>query len=78
MLMHGFYCSHLCKSVTAGHFHPSWDVAGELLKAEEASNINFRGSRHIYAALIGFFASITGGICYCLIKAAAKASDQPV
>ncbi|XWS75787.1 hypothetical protein CRYUN_Cryun01aG0122000 [Craigia yunnanensis] len=49
-----------------------------LLKAEEASNINFRGSHHIYAVLIGFFSSITGGISYCIIKAAAKASDQPV
>ncbi|XVE78409.1 hypothetical protein DITRI_Ditri13aG0142700 [Diplodiscus trichospermus] len=51
---------------------------GELLKSKEASNTNYRGSHHIYVALIGFFASITGGISYCLIKAAAKASDQPV
>ncbi|XVF81579.1 hypothetical protein PTKIN_Ptkin15bG0166500 [Pterospermum kingtungense] len=48
---------------------------GDLFKAKEA---NVGGSHHIYAALIGFFASITGGISYCLIKAAAKASDQPV
>ncbi|TYH10957.1 hypothetical protein ES288_A07G220000v1 [Gossypium darwinii] len=47
-------------------------------KTEEASNSSFRGSNHIYAALIGFFSSITGGISYCLIKAAAKATDQPV
>ncbi|XWS36752.1 hypothetical protein CRYUN_Cryun20dG0112800 [Craigia yunnanensis] len=59
-------------------FQQMLTTQGELLKAEEASNINFRGSHHIYAALLGFFASITGGICYCLIKAAAKASDQPV
>ncbi|KAB2075161.1 hypothetical protein ES319_A07G202500v1 [Gossypium barbadense] len=49
-----------------------------LQKTEEASNSSFRGSNHIYAALIGFFSSITGGISYCLIKAAAKATDQPV
>ncbi|TYI74665.1 hypothetical protein E1A91_D07G218100v1 [Gossypium mustelinum] len=47
-------------------------------KTEEASNSSFGGSNHIYAALIGFFSSITGGISYCLIKAAAKATDQPV
>ncbi|KAB2075159.1 hypothetical protein ES319_A07G202500v1 [Gossypium barbadense] len=51
---------------------------GGLQKTEEASNSSFRGSNHIYAALIGFFSSITGGISYCLIKAAAKATDQPV
>ncbi|EOX93320.1 hypothetical protein QUC31_004070 [Theobroma cacao] len=61
-----------------GTFHPSWDVAGGLLKAEEASNINLRGSQHMYAVLIGLFSSISGGISYCLIKAAAKESDQPV
>ncbi|TYI20173.1 hypothetical protein ES332_A07G217800v1 [Gossypium tomentosum] len=49
-----------------------------LQKTEEASNSSFRGSNHIYATLIGFFSSITGGISYCLIKAAAKATDQPV
>ncbi|KAL1092245.1 hypothetical protein V6Z11_D07G210700 [Gossypium hirsutum] len=47
-------------------------------KTEEASNSSCGGSNHIYAALIGFFSSITGGISYCLIKAAAKATDQPV
>ncbi|MBA0791200.1 hypothetical protein Goshw_013674 [Gossypium schwendimanii] len=54
------------------------DVEGGLQKTEEASNSSFGGSNHIYAALIGFFSSITGGISYCLIKAAAKATDQPV
>ncbi|PPS06609.1 hypothetical protein GOBAR_AA14027 [Gossypium barbadense] len=53
------------------------DVEGGLQKTEEASNSSFGGSNHIYAALIGFFSSITGGISYCLIKAAAKATDQP-
>ncbi|TYH62142.1 hypothetical protein ES332_D07G098900v1 [Gossypium tomentosum] len=49
-----------------------------LLKAEEASIISFMRNHHIYIALIGLFSSITSGISYCLIKAAAKASDQPV
>ncbi|KAA3458482.1 Drug/metabolite transporter [Gossypium australe] len=49
-----------------------------LLKAEEASIISFMRNHHIYISLIGLFSSITSGISYCLIKAAAKASDQPV
>ena len=58
-------------------FHLLLDVAG-LQKTVEASNSSFGGSKHIYAALIGCISSITGGVSYCLIKAAAKASDQPV
>ncbi|MBA0639550.1 hypothetical protein Goklo_022582, partial [Gossypium klotzschianum] len=53
-------------------------VERRLLKAEEASIISFMRSHHIYIALIGLFSSITSGISYSLIKAAAKASDQPV
>ncbi|KAL1224943.1 hypothetical protein V5N11_027444 [Cardamine amara subsp. amara] len=41
-------------------------------------NENLKGNHHIYAFLLGLFSSITGGITYCLIKAAAKASEQPV
>ncbi|KHG19595.1 hypothetical protein F383_23977 [Gossypium arboreum] len=59
-------------------FQQMLTTQGGLQKTEEASNSSFRGSNHIYAALIGFFSSITGGISYCLIKAAAKATDQPV
>ncbi|KAK2649030.1 hypothetical protein Ddye_016519 [Dipteronia dyeriana] len=49
-----------------------------LVKAGEASILNVKGSHHIFAVLVGLFSSITGGISYCLIKAGAKASDQPV
>ncbi|TYI74667.1 hypothetical protein E1A91_D07G218100v1 [Gossypium mustelinum] len=59
-------------------FQQMLTTQGGLQKTEEASNSSFGGSNHIYAALIGFFSSITGGISYCLIKAAAKATDQPV
>ncbi|TYI20174.1 hypothetical protein ES332_A07G217800v1 [Gossypium tomentosum] len=59
-------------------FQQMLTTQGGLQKTEEASNSSFRGSNHIYATLIGFFSSITGGISYCLIKAAAKATDQPV
>ncbi|EOA30739.1 hypothetical protein CARUB_v10013879mg [Capsella rubella] len=44
----------------------------------EGRNENLKGNHHIYAFLLGLFSSITGGITYCLIKAAAKASEQPV
>ncbi|KAG7640594.1 EamA domain [Arabidopsis suecica] len=44
----------------------------------EGKNENLKGNHHIYAFLWGLFSSITGGITYCLIKAAAKASEQPV
>ncbi|KAK9924481.1 hypothetical protein M0R45_032847 [Rubus argutus] len=37
-----------------------------------------RGSGHIYAILAGSLSSITGGISYCLIRAGANASEQPL
>ncbi|KAJ7964804.1 Nodulin MtN21/EamA-like transporter family protein [Quillaja saponaria] len=36
------------------------------------------GSRHIYAVLAGLFSAITGGINYCLVRAGARAFDQPL
>ncbi|KAK6919312.1 EamA domain [Dillenia turbinata] len=51
---------------------------GGLAKAGERSSLYVTGSHHIYAILIGLFSLITGGISYCLIRAAAKATDQPV
>ncbi|KAK8569875.1 hypothetical protein V6N13_002587 [Hibiscus sabdariffa] len=59
-------------------FQQMLTTQGGLHKTVEASHSSFGGSKHIYAALIGCISSITGGISYCLIKAAAKASDQPV
>lgn len=53
------------------------EFPGQLVKAEEASNANVKGS-HIFAVLLVLFSSITGGACYCLIRAGAKASDQPL
>ncbi|KAH7576697.1 hypothetical protein JRO89_XS01G0132700 [Xanthoceras sorbifolium] len=58
--------------------YASFAVSEGLVKAGEASIFNVRGSHHIFAVLVGLFSSITGGISYCLIKAGAKASDQPV
>ncbi|XP_022148029.1 uncharacterized protein LOC111016817 [Momordica charantia] len=49
-----------------------------LTKAGKESTKPALGSHYLYAALFGFVASIAGGITYCLIRAGAKASDQPV
>lgn len=52
--------------------------AGGLANDGEGSNAYIRGSNHVYAILVGLFSAITGGISYCLTRAGAKASDQPV
>lgn len=36
------------------------------------------GVGHVFAVLIGSVSSLAGGVSYCLIRAAAKASDQPL
>ncbi|CAK9175586.1 unnamed protein product [Ilex paraguariensis] len=54
------------------------EMGGGLAKAGEATNSYANGSHHMYAVLIGLFASIAGGISCCLIRAGAKTSDQPV
>ncbi|KAK3013930.1 hypothetical protein RJ639_009419, partial [Escallonia herrerae] len=59
-------------------FRPMRTTQGGLAKAGEASDLYVQGIRHTYAVLIGLFSSIAGGMSYCLIRAGAKASDQPV
>ncbi|TYK05859.1 putative membrane protein isoform X1 [Cucumis melo var. makuwa] len=49
-----------------------------LTKAGKGSTTPSLGSHHAYAVLLGFVASIAGAVSYCLIRASAKASDQPV
>ncbi|XP_050206782.1 uncharacterized protein LOC126656289 [Mercurialis annua] len=51
---------------------------GVWFKTGETNITSARGSHHVYAVLVGLFSSITGGISYCLIKAGARACDQPV
>ncbi|XP_028782165.1 uncharacterized protein LOC114738291 [Neltuma alba] len=58
-------------------FHEMLATQGQLVKAEEESNANYKGG-HIFALLFGLVSSITSGSSYCLIRAAAKASDQPL
>ncbi|CAA7024270.1 unnamed protein product [Microthlaspi erraticum] len=56
-------------------------IFGPTLTVQVGSEVNsesLKGNHHIYAVLLGLLSSITGGISYCLIKAAAKASEQPV
>ncbi|KAL9265901.1 putative membrane protein [Drosera capensis] len=53
-----------------------------IFTAQEAAEVNSVtyavGSSHIFALVLGLFSSISGGVSYCLIRAGAKASDQPV
>ncbi|KAK8468360.1 hypothetical protein PHAVU_006G012811 [Phaseolus vulgaris] len=51
---------------------------GHLVKAKEASNAYAKTGHNIFAILLGIFSSIMGGTSYCLIRAGAKASDQPL
>ncbi|XP_024030725.1 solute carrier family 35 member G1 [Morus notabilis] len=53
-------------------------IQGGLANKGEGANVYIKGSNHIYAILVGIFSAITGGISYCLIRAGAKASDQPM
>ncbi|CAI8597796.1 unnamed protein product [Vicia faba] len=50
----------------------------QVVKVAEASNANAKPTHHIFEILVGIFSSIIGGTSYCLIKAGAKASDQPL
>ncbi|KAF5741412.1 integral membrane family protein [Tripterygium wilfordii] len=51
---------------------------GGLFTNGATTNANVKGSHHILAVLVGLFSAMAGGISYCLIKAGAKASDQPI
>lgn len=43
-----------------------------------AGNVYITGSNQTYAVLVGLFSAISGGISYCLVRAAAKTSEEPV
>ncbi|XP_028800311.1 uncharacterized protein LOC114755593 [Neltuma alba] len=58
-------------------FHDMLATKGHLVEAEEESSANYKGG-HVFALLLGLVSSITGGSSYCRIRAAAKASDQPL
>lgn len=67
--MHSILCRfkdyHIC------FFFPS-GVSGEA----KASDVH--GAGHAFAVLVGLVSSLAGGASYCFLRAAAKASDQPV
>lgn len=71
----GYWTTYLTMTANSVDCVP---FSGGLVKAGEASNTDLSGSNHIYVVLVGLFSSITGGISYSLIRAGAKASDQPV
>ncbi|CAM8985370.1 unnamed protein product [Rhodiola kirilowii] len=43
-----------------------------------ASSIYITGSNQTYAVLVGLFSALSGGISYCLVRAAAKTAEEPV
>ncbi|GMG98711.1 hypothetical protein Nepgr_000551 [Nepenthes gracilis] len=47
-------------------------------RGQSSSETYVKGSYHIYTISLGLFSSLSGGVNYCLIRAGAKASDQPV
>lgn len=51
---------------------------GGLVKSGGGINAFVKGSNQLYAVLLGLLSAISGGISYCLIRAGAKASDQPM
>ncbi|KAF6159132.1 hypothetical protein GIB67_032749 [Kingdonia uniflora] len=58
---------------------PMLSKQGGLAENGELNNKDIvRGNHSAYAVLLGLFSSLSGGISYCLIRAGAKASEQPV
>ncbi|XP_020109107.1 uncharacterized protein LOC109724636 isoform X5 [Ananas comosus] len=60
-------------------FQPMLFVTGSLDEPGQASNTLFLSTRNkIFPIFAGIFSSTLGGISYCLVRAAAKATNQPV
>ncbi|XP_026392759.1 uncharacterized protein LOC113288038 [Papaver somniferum] len=60
-------------------FRPMLIAQGGIAQTTELGNSYIVRVNHpFFAVLVGLLSSITGGISYCLIRAGAKASDQPV
>ncbi|KAL8142736.1 hypothetical protein V2J09_015768 [Rumex salicifolius] len=58
-------------------FRPILATGDGLIKAGETW-IYVTESNNFNSILMGLFSSLTGGISYCLIRAGAKASDEPI
>nr|XP_010943261.1 uncharacterized protein LOC105061035 isoform X2 [Elaeis guineensis] len=58
-------------------FQPLLTKGGGSTEIGQISAI-FAGRTHIYPILVGVLSTVLGGVSYCLIRAGAKASDQPV
>ncbi|KAI0488671.1 hypothetical protein KFK09_028510 [Dendrobium nobile] len=60
-------------------FKPTVLTQGNIAEAGDMFNeVLVTGGQTIYAVLLGLFSSFLNGICYCFIRAAAKAADHPV
>ncbi|KAL1817583.1 uncharacterized protein LOC108223821 isoform X2 [Daucus carota subsp. sativus] len=59
-------------------FHSMFIAQGGMVKVGQASDSIVRETDQTYGLVIGLFSSVLGGISYCLVRAGAKASDQPV
>ncbi|KAI3716182.1 hypothetical protein L6452_23337 [Arctium lappa] len=53
-------------------------IEGASAHIGEAKASGVHGLHHVFAVLIGLVSSLAGGVSYCLVRAGAKASDQPV
>ncbi|KVI10681.1 Drug/metabolite transporter [Cynara cardunculus var. scolymus] len=51
---------------------------GRSGNAREQKDLAVHGIHHVYVVLIGLLSSLAGGLSYCLIRAGAKKSEQPV
>ncbi|VFQ89458.1 unnamed protein product [Cuscuta campestris] len=59
-------------------FQPMANSKGSLPDIGEANDAYVNGNYHIYAVFAGLSSSVAAGISYCLIRAGAKKTDQPV
>ncbi|XP_022969356.1 uncharacterized protein LOC111468389 isoform X1 [Cucurbita maxima] len=74
----GLACSFFGVLLICQDLFTSQGTEAGLTNAGKGSRTPPLRSHHAYAVLIGFVGSIAGGISHCLIRASAKASDQPI
>ncbi|XP_008803523.1 uncharacterized protein LOC103717062 isoform X1 [Phoenix dactylifera] len=58
-------------------FQPLLTKGGGSTETGQTSDALFSEGTHIYPILVGILSTVLGGVSYCLIRAGAKASDQP-
>ncbi|KAI6697545.1 hypothetical protein NL676_017664 [Syzygium grande] len=73
----GLACSYFGVLFIFQQMLVSQGIQGGLNKAGKVQAYA-KGSHHILAVLVGLFSAITGGISFCLIRAGARETDQPM